>query len=299
MKRVLITGGAGFVGSHLVRVCLNEGWAVSILYLPEAGLAQVSDLLSQIDTIAVDNSKESIFDAIQKCQPDLVFHLASIFLAKHTSDDIQKLIQSNITFGTLVLDAMSECGTRYLVNTGTSWQHFDSSVYNPVNLYAATKQAFEDVIDFYVQSGKVQSITLKLFDTYGSDDPRPKLFNLFVKTTLEGIHLDMSPGEQLIDIVHVDDVVNAYLIAAKRLFEQKVESHEKYAVSSGNPIKLRDLAELFQQVSGKPMDILWGGRPYREREVMVPWVGGNKLPGWSPKIELRAGISDLFKNREN
>ena len=293
--RVLISGGAGFVGSHLIRACINQGWQVGVLYLPEAGLDQIVQFLPQINTFAVDQTTESVFSAVEKFKPDVVIHLASIFLAKHTSADIQRLIQSNITYGTQILDAMANFGVRYLVNTGTSWQHYESEPYNPVNLYAATKQAFEDIVDFYIQSGKMEAVTLKLFDTYGVGDPRPKLFNLLEKTIREGSRLEMSPGEQLIDIVHVDDVARAYVLAAKRLLAEQVDGHEKYAISSGNPLRLRDLAGMFEKISGKPLNIVWGGREYREREVMVPWNNGPSLPGWSPEITLEDGIRSILQ----
>ena len=293
--RVLISGGAGFVGSHLIRACINQGWQVGVLYLPEAGLDQIVQFLPQINTFAVDQTTESVFSAVEKFKPDVVIHLASIFLAKHTSADIQRLIQSNITYGTQILDAMANFGVRYLVNTGTSWQHYESEPYNPVNLYAATKQAFEDIVDFYIQSGKMEAVTLKLFDTYGVGDPRPKLFNLLEKTIREGSRLEMSPGEQLIDIVHVDDVARAYVLAAKRLLTEQVDGHEKYAISSGNPLRLRDLAGMFEKISGKPLNIVWGGREYREREVMVPWNNGPSLPGWSPEITLEDGIRSILQ----
>ncbi len=293
-KRVLITGGAGFLGSNLVQGCLNEGWHVSILYLPEFGLSQVEKYLHKIDAIPVDNSTESVISAIKNSNPDLVFHLASVFIAQHSSEDILRLIQSNILFGTQVLEGLSVNRVKYFVNTGTSWEYYNSSDYNPVNLYAATKHAYEKIVDYYVQSGKIQVVTLKLFDTYGFGDPRPKLFNLLKKSTCDGTRLEMSVGDQLIDVVHVDDVVSAFIISAKRLFDQKVVSHEKYAISSGNPIKLRDLVNLFQEISGKHLEIIWGGKPYREREVMIPWQFGKQLPGWSPKIDLQKGISTVL-----
>ena len=283
------------MGSHLIRACINQGWQVGVLYLPEAGLDQIVQFLPQINTFAVDQTTESVFSAVEKFKPDVVIHLASIFLAKHTSADIQRLIQSNITYGTQILDAMANFGVRYLVNTGTSWQHYESEPYNPVNLYAATKQAFEDIVDFYIQSGKMEAVTLKLFDTYGVGDPRPKLFNLLEKTIREGSRLEMSPGEQLIDIVHVDDVARAYVLAAKRLLAEQVDGHEKYAISSGNPLRLRDLAGMFEKISGKPLNIVWGGREYREREVMVPWNNGPSLPGWSPEITLEDGIRSILQ----
>ena len=100
----------------------------------------------------------------------------------------------------------------------------------------------------------------------------------------------MSPGEQMIDLVHVDDVVEAFVLSAQRLVSGTVEGHERYAVSSGRPIKLRELVELFVRVTAGPLAIEWGGRPYRDREVMIPWNTGSPVPGWQPKVGLEEGI---------
>ena len=184
-----------------------------------------------------------------------------------------------------------------LINTGTSWQHFQNESYNPVCLYAATKQAFEDILKFYVETSDVKVITLKLFDTYRPDDPRPKLFTLLRKVAKQQTELAMSPGEQLIDLVYIDDVIEGYLLAAGRLMDNKVLNIEEYAITSRNPVSLKDLVGVYGQTIGKPLPVKWGRKPYRPREVMVPWNKGQRLPGWEPKIGLIEGIKRMERIR--
>ena len=69
-------------------------------------------------------------------------------------------MSSNITFGTQLVEAMVANGCYQFVNTGTSWQHYENDEYNPVNLYAATKQAFEDILRYYVETSALRVITL-------------------------------------------------------------------------------------------------------------------------------------------
>lgn len=290
-RRVLVTGGVGFVGSHVVRACLSEGWQVAVPYQPENGLAQIQDILDQIQVYPVLDKPNEVFEIFKDFHPELVFHLASVFIAKHEPEDVFTLVNANIAFGAQIFEAMSKTGVRFMVNTGTSWQHYRDEDYNPVNLYAATKQAFEDILAYYVQTGRVEAITLKLFDTYGPADPHKKLFHLLAHAADQGTRLEMSPGEQMIDLVYIDDVVKAFLMAAKRLLDKQIIGHECYAVSSVKPVSLRDLAEIYQRVTGKALNIIWGGRPYRDREVMLPWSRGKCLPGWSPEIDLIKGIS--------
>jgi len=237
-------------------------------------LAPYGALYGRIDAYPTTGSTDEVIDIVDTARPDLVFHLASVFVAEHQARDIRGLVEANVLFGAQILEAMARHHIPYLVNTGTSWQHFLNQPYNPVNLYAATKQAFEDILRFYVQSGTLTAITLKLFDTYGAGDPRRKLFALLREAARSQQPLAMSPGEQFINLVHVDDVARAFLVAADRLFSGLVAGHAVYAVSSGNPIRLRELVALYERVGGVPIHVDWGKRPYRQREVMEPWSTG-------------------------
>jgi nucleoside-diphosphate-sugar epimerase len=231
---------------------------------------------------------------MSKVKPDIVFHLASLFLAQHQIGDIDELVQSNIVFGTHLIEAMIANDIYKLVITGTSWQNMDNEEYNPVCLYAATKQAFETMITYYLKVTPLKVINLKLFDTYGPSDLRPKLFSLLRKAVQEQSSLLMSPGDQQIDLVYIDDVISAYCLCAERLTSDLVMSMETYAVSSDMPISLKNLVGIYEKIGNIKLDIHWGGRPYRSREVMVPWNKGMRVPGWKPRVTLEEGIRKLL-----
>ena len=279
----LLTGATGFVGSHIARRLVQEGWQVHIVSRANSDLHELAGLTNVTQHIH-DGSTQNMVDCVAQVKPDVVFHLASKTQAEHKPADVELLIQSNILFGNQLLEAMKVNSVDKLVNTGTFWQHYNNEDYNPVCLYAATKQAFEALLEYYTQACNIRVITLKLFDTYGPNDPRPKLFHLLNKAAKSGEPLDMSAGEQLIDLVHIDDVVEAYLIAAQRLLEGKVAQHETYAVSSGHPLPLKELVQLYAKVTTQIFTVNWGVRPYRYREVMIPWFKGAVLPGWEPRI---------------
>ncbi|CAG9610681.1 hypothetical protein [Pseudoneobacillus rhizosphaerae] len=84
----------------------------------------------------------------------------------------------------------------------------------------------------------------------------------------------MSRGEQLIDLVYIDDVVNAYLIAAERHYNGQCGKKEAFAISSENPIPLKEIVRTYEELIGKTLPINLGKRPYRNREVMIPGIGG-------------------------
>jgi nucleoside-diphosphate-sugar epimerase len=294
IRKALVTGSTGFVGSNLVHRLIIDGWEIHVIVRSDSKLDMLAEIIQEITVHEHDGSTHDMYRIMAIVKPEVVFHMASLVLSENTDKDIVNLVQSNILFGIQLLEAMAAHGVTRIINTGTSWQHYENKSYSPVNLYAATKQAFEDMLQYYVEAKGVQAITLKLFDTYGSNDPRPKLLNLIKKTSEDGSILAMSPGEQFVDLVHINDVVDAFIVASERIINTLVVGHEKYAVSSDKPLQLRLLVTKFEHVVGKKISIEWGGIPYRKREVMNPWNNGQRLFGWKPKISLDLGIAELL-----
>ncbi|MBK8637469.1 MAG: NAD(P)-dependent oxidoreductase [Chromatiaceae bacterium] len=292
-RSALVTGATGFVGRHLVRHLLREGWMVQAIVRPDSDRAPLAGLSDRLRLHNHNGTTNSLIELFQTTQPSVVFHLASLFISEHQPKDVEPLIHSNLLFATQLVEAMTLAGVTALVNTGTAWQHYENDDYSPVNLYAATKQAFEALLQYYIEARGLRVITLKLHDTYGPDDPRPKLINLLRRTAAGEEPLAMSGGDQMMDLVHVVDVARAFLVSAERLQTVGSKSHEKYAVYSGEALVLRELVDKIQEISGLLLPIEWGGRPYRQREVMQLWQGPS-LPGWEPQICLREGIAQTF-----
>lgn len=285
----LVTGATGFVGGQLARRLIRDGWRVHIVTRPRSRLP-VAPEFSEVVCHVHDGSTEGMTQCVARSKPHVVFHLASLAIAQHSSTDVSALIASNVLFGNQLLEAMKVNEVGRFINTGTSWQHYNTKDYQPVCLYAATKQAFESILEYYVQACGINAITLKLFDTYGPNDPRPKLLQLLDRAASTGDPLDMSAGEQLIDLVHIDDVVEAFLVAAQRLLDGNVLKHETYAVSSANALPLKEFVRIYAEATKQVVEVNWGARPYRQREVMVPWNAGQRLPNWEPKIDLAFGL---------
>lgn len=282
MAKALVTGATGFVGSHLVHGLLRGGWSVDVVVRPSSNLAMLNKIKNKIGIHEHSGDTASFVEIISQSEPAVVFHVASLVLSEHKPEQVESLIQANVLFGTQLLEAMAHAGVHCLVNTSSYWEHYQDREYSPVNLYAATKKAFQDILQFYVEARGIRAITLKLYDTYGRDDPRPKLLNLLLQAAETGEELALSPGEQKIDLVHVDDVVSAYLVAAERLLGDEAKGHDIYGVYSGQSVSIRELVHLVEEKTGKSLNVLWGGRSYRPREVMAPYRGLKALPGWKP-----------------
>lgn len=297
MKRILVTGATGFIGGYLVRNLLRTGWQVGALVRPTADRKSLSDVSGNIVWCPYAGDYDDMAAAIRTVQPDVVVHLASQFLAVHAAADLDNLLNTNVRLGLQLAEAMTTGGCRRLVNAGTAWQHFRDESYCPANLYAASKQAYESMLRYYVDAAGMQVTTLKLFDTYGAGDTRRKLLPLLKKVAQTGESLDLSPGEQRVDLVHADDVAEAFCLAATQLLAATGgAAMQDYAVSSGQQISLRELVRLIEEVLGHPLPVQWGVRPYRVREVMQPWTRGFSLPGWQPRVDLRAGLASYFRD---
>jgi nucleoside-diphosphate-sugar epimerase len=292
-KSALITGATGFIGNYLAKRLVSDGWDVHAVLRSSSDIRCLQPIIDGIVIHRHDGSTANLCDILALSKPKVVFHLASLFLSQHSTEDIERLIKSNILFSTQLAEAMVNARCFRLINTGTSWQHSEIEDHCPVNLYAATKQAFEEILIFYTTSYPLKACSLHLFDTYGPNDHRPKLFKLLKRAAVSGERLEMSPGEQLIDLVYIDDVIDAFL-AAEQSLDKQIIPHKIYSVSSGAPVRLRDLISIFERTTNLQLNIVWGGRPYRNREVMKPWCTGDLVPGWTAKVTLEEGIRRLM-----
>ena len=289
----IITGATGYIGSHVLKYFLLEGWDIHIIADPRFGYDNIKDVLSQIDVFEYRGDVNSLCDYFKSVDADVVFHLAAAVITNYKPEQVPVLIQSNIQFGTEILEAMKASSTRLFVGTGSYWQNYNSDEYNPVDLYAATKEAFEQMIQYYVDAHQFKAVTLKLFDVYGEDDTRPKIWTILSEIAGSDKSLDVSPGEQMLDLVHVSDVGPAYKCAYNYLKEKNCTCREVFGVFTGERISLKDAIKAFEYFSGKNIHVNFGGKQYKEREIMKPINSLLPVPGWHPLINPMKGLEKL------
>ncbi len=287
---ILLTGVTGFIGTHLCRALVGGGsHRVHALLRPDSDR---SLLPAAVQVIVADDGLD-LCGCMEALAIDGVVHLASCFIAEHGAGDIDRLIDANLRFGTELIDAAARANVRWFINTASFWQHFDNRDGNPGNLYAATKEAFECILGYYRARYPIRIVSLELVDTYGPDDRRRKLVGILLEAMQNGAELQLSPGEQRLCFVHVDDVVAAYEIAIARLGDERMEMLEKYAVFSDERLTLRQFVTLVAQVFDREIKAVWGGRPYRSCEYMEPRPLHPILPGWKPRLTLEQGLRTL------
>lgn len=283
--KILVTGSNGFIGTHL---CARLRKEHDMFYLARPHNALQQPGANGATFFFENNNIGALSRFMRENQIEGIIHLASCYIQAHKEEEIPNLIQSNVYFGTAVLEAAAKADVKWFINTGTIWQNFNapdgSDEYCPVNLYAATKQAFMNIAKFYSETTDMRICTLKLCDTYGPNDTRRKIYSLFEEIARTGETLKMSAGEQKLDILHVDDVVEGFVHLAEMMHNGET-LRDEYVLSSCQQLTLREIAANYEKEHNVHLNIEWGARPYRVREVMKPYKG-NVLPGWSPKSRL-------------
>jgi nucleoside-diphosphate-sugar epimerase len=292
--RALVTGATGYIGSHVARALAASGWAVAGLTRKPVSAAGAADS-NGIRLYSVSESFATVRDAVESAAPNIVFHLAALSIANPSPADVDSMIRSNVLLLAQVAEAMRETGSRSLINTSTYWQFASDGSVRPLTLYAATKQAAESIIDFHVGRG-LRAVTIILHDVYGPIDPRPKLLSQLAAIDPDAAPMDLSAGTQIVDYVYIDDVARAFVDAATRLLTNPSAAHERFVVRGQRPLALRSVVELLATTRGVTLPLNWGGRPSRDYDIQVPWLGGLPVPGWRPEVTLEEGLARLVRS---
>lgn len=288
MNTAVVTGGSGFLGHHLVRHLCAAGWTVHVVTRQDTlppGLAGASRLSWQ-------GGPEELCRAIAAIRPQVAFHLAVHYRRNHAPVDVDGFCQANLHLGMSLLEALRLAGCRRLINAGTIWQH-SAPDRQAVNLYAATKRAFTEILRHYAAAHDIRTTSLLLADSYAEGDVRPRFLTALRDAQRAGRRLDASGGEQVIDLVHADDLAAAFCAAASL---PEGEAFREFSVPSGDSLSLRSLVRRAEEATGKRFDIAWGVRPYAADEVFAPVFDAPPLPGWQPRIRLDQGLARFFAN---
>ena len=292
--KILMTGITGFIGHHLGERFIADGHEVHAIVRPTSKVHELSENLRANVTFHVHERDNTLLDivtdlCVENHRPDVVFHLATNFKTAHRFEDIQHLIQSNITFGTELLDAMAANNIYNFVNAGTFEQTVDDNL-SPVNLYAATKDCFEGIVKFYAATKNLKCIGLRLSDTYGADDKSERLLARLRHSFLTNEPLQLSHEGCLVDLIYIDDAVEAFVQAGKLLAASKYDYCGTYDVGAARPLALVEVVRTFESIAVKKLPVEWTGR-----YVSTNLRGAPKfLPNWSPQVSLSDGIKKFL-----
>ncbi len=292
IKNILLTGATGFIGKHLLRRLIEgKDYQVTILVRDRSNLDLIKNFKDKVFIHKYNSDYDSIDKLFKNGKFDYVFHLAAISCYDHKPEGISNMIDSNIKFGTFILEAMKKYGCKYFINTSTYWQNYQNQNYEPICLYASTKKAFEDIIDYYCMDQKIKAISLKLYDVYGYDDHRKKLLNTLL-TKQNNNSINLTKGEQKLYMVFIDDVIDAYLVAMSVIKTDK-KKHGIYGVYGKEKHSLLEAIKVAEKVANKKFIINFGAKEYNKFQIMDSF-GINKLPGWEAKTSLQEGLKTMI-----
>ncbi len=301
-KRVyLITGGAGFIGSCLLRRLINDNAKTHIIVRKETNLWRIKNLLyrSTCHTSDLSDVKE-IKRIVDKVKPTVIYHLAT-HGAYSYQDDPDKIIQTNILGTWNLLRATNHIEYELLVNTGSSSEYGfkqrpmkETDLLEPASYYAATKCSQTLLCFHAAREEKKPIVTLRLFSVYGPyEEPRR-----FIPTLMRALYLkekmNLVSPDIVRDWVYVDDVVNSYLLI-NRL---KKYGGEIFNIGTGTQKSIGDVVELAVKVTNSSTDFKWRGMNNRKWDTDY-WAADTsktaKLLNWSPKVTLRQGLRFTWK----
>ena len=278
-----MTGATGYVGGRLALRLAGEGLKVHALVRPGRASALPPGLEAHED----EGTTPWACRLLERLKPRTVFHLAAHGGHGHGPGAVDAMLEANVCLGGRLIEAASRSGAS-LVAAGSWWQ-----LAGPRCLYAETKKAQARLLEWAAAGQGLRALTLLLFDVYGPSDPRPKLLPKLLEASRTGEPLPAGPGLARLDLVHVEDVVEAFLHAAALLERRPELSGESFAIRSGEELAPRQLAELLAELSGREVPVTWGALPAREGEPSTP-PDHQGLPGWSARRRLREALVEIL-----
>lgn len=299
-ERVLLTGGNGFVGSHLIRRLIREHFIPVVLVRENSDLSRLHQSMPDIELI----SYKDFFSNKVDDEYETLIHLATYYKRSHVFADIEQMVYTNVTMSTKVLEQAIKFGVRSVVNMSTFFRYdltmhrlSEKSVVKPFDLYAATKVAFEKILDYYAFERHISALTLVLFSLYGSNDNPNKLIPYLLRCFLDGKTAHLSTGSQRMDLTYISDVVDAIIasIQYNRNSAPKEPRQEIFNIGSGKNFNTKEVAMMIKDVLGRRVDIVWEKRDAYDRyDCSAVTTKANRLLQWTPKFDLHAGLQDMI-----
>jgi len=295
--KILMTGSTGYVGSHLLPLLIHRGHEVLALVRPGS--------LNQPATVGaimfeIPDDQEILRDEVHRFNPQICLHLASHLTSADDFDNLEKLLSANIQFTCRILDVLKDLSLKLFINTGTFAEYYcGNEELDPAYLYAATKSAARSFVRYYASAYHFKAATVVPYTIYGGTVEQKKIIDLIFESLGATTEVDLTPGEQVLDFIHIRDVVEFYGLLIDE-YESVVDDTNFY-LGTGHGHTLRQLTEIMQDMTGQRANIKWGGRPYRERDTFYSVANISlqyRMWKWKPLISLRDGLLKYLNERE-
>lgn len=296
--RVLVTGGTGFLGRHLVQALAARGDTVFVAGRRDPGALPPEVLPPQARYAPVDLSQPGVAAALLRdTTPERVFHLASAVDVRRDLAALQPQIESTQMPAVHMARACLEQGIGRLVHVGTCEEYGNGPAPfreeqdpSPVSPYSAAKVAATAFVRMLCTSFGLRAVVVRPFLTYGPGQGTNQMIPALITSALAGRDFPMTAGEQTREFNHVDDIVAGMLLAG----EAEKADGAIVNLGCGEPRRIRDVAALVLELMGNPVRARFGDLPYRAGETWKFYCSNARarsLLGWSPRVGLEAGLT--------
>ncbi len=312
MKKILITGASGFVGSYLVKELINiSDVEIYGTYLSDKSLASLTELTSKIKLAKVDlMDAKDVFEIIEQVKPDEIYHLAALTSAKVSFDNPEDVMVNNIVGELNIFEAVRKLnlGTKIMIISSAEVYGIvseddlpidEDTKLNPANPYAVSKIAQDFLALQYFNSYKLNVIRVRPFNHIGPGQSDQFATSAFAKKIAEiekGMRqpvLTVGNLDSKRDFTDVKDVVRAYI-----LLMEKGQSGDVYNIGSGRSYKMSDVLNMLLSFSKNEIKVEVDPsllRPTDNPNLVCDNTKISGLTGWKPEIPLEKTLQDILE----
>lgn len=298
--RAVVTGGAGFIGSHIVHALVDQGAEVCVIDNLSSGF--VSNLHHKPVRFVRGDIRDPAVLAVALADQNVVFHLAASVGNKRSIDDPVADAETNVLGTIRLLEAARQRGIEKIVVSSSAGVfgelkripiNEDHSV-EPDTPYGCTKLCEEKLALAYSKLYGIEAICLRYFNVFGPNqrfDAYGNVIPIFVFQMLRGEPITVyGDGEQTRDFIHVRDVVQANLRAASTRGISGA-----FNIGSGSRITINHLVELIQQASGIKLVVRHGpARPGDVRDSLADISAARRVFGFEPNVDIEEGLAEYI-----
>lgn len=296
MEKIIVTGGAGFVGSHIVDALIEQGYEVHIIDNLSGGKKENVNPKAVLHVLDIcdKNSITPLFKGVK-----YVFHEAALPRVQYSIENPIETHQVNVLGLLNVLEASRENNIKRVIYAASSSAYGNSEVLplkesfkpSPLSPYGAQKYIGEVYCDVWSKVYGLETVSLRYFNVYGPrlnlNGAYPLVIGLFIKQCLDGQPLTITgDGEQTRDFTHVYDIVKANILA---MTSEKVGHGEVINIGSSNNISINFLAKLFER------EIKYIPERFEPKHTLADRSLAKELLGWEPKMDFSEAIQALKK----
>ena len=297
-KRVLVTGGSGFIGSHLVHRLLVEGAEVAVIarYNSVIKNERLRDCWDDLLIIEADLRNRGALSAIQKLSPDVVFHLAAYNHVGESFMQVEECFDVNAKGTANLLDNCGETEKFIYMSTSevygfqTEVPFVETMTPDPISPYSITKYAGELYCRMKQRIGDRPEIAIvRPFNAYGPYQSAKAIIPELIINCLRGNPIRTTSGEQTREFNYVGDLVEGLVKAAEH--PGKIDGVINLA--SGEEVVIRDLVKKIAEITQTRSALEIGALPYRPTEIWRMYADSSRarnILGWKPGVSLDEGL---------